>query len=344
MRTKLVYVLTCSVEKYYIEQALMAVYSARYYNPTACIVLLMDNETNDLLIGTRSLLLDYISEKKVIRLSDEMSMIERSRWLKTSVRNIIDGDFLFVDTDTIVTQQLNEIDTLTCDIGAVLDSHLTVAEFPDYMIQDVSFRAKICSWNLKDVDHYYSSGVLFVRDNESTRKFYEKWHSYWLDSCQKKLFIDQPAMTKANLEMNLICQIEGVWNCIMYMKPLFVKFAKILHFTALNNESFLFSERVLNKLRTDGLNDYLISNILSPTQSFFPYLREDFVFFKFFKTLKLVSKNIRMYGENIDPLYEDLNIKSRLGGYIKSFYQHRIYYFPTFLWMLWFILKKKYKK
>ena len=49
MKTKLVYVLTCEPEATYIEQALMAVWSARYWNPDAHIVLLTDNKTSALL-------------------------------------------------------------------------------------------------------------------------------------------------------------------------------------------------------------------------------------------------------------------------------------------------------
>ena len=63
MVTKLVYVLTCSPEKHYIEQALIAVFSARHWNPDAYIVLLVDDKTDALLVGKRSELLDYVSEK-----------------------------------------------------------------------------------------------------------------------------------------------------------------------------------------------------------------------------------------------------------------------------------------
>ena len=43
MNTKLVYVLTSASDKHYIEQALMAVYSARHWNPDAHIVLVVDD-------------------------------------------------------------------------------------------------------------------------------------------------------------------------------------------------------------------------------------------------------------------------------------------------------------
>ena len=121
MNTKLVYVLTCAPDHYFIEQALLSVYTARYYNPDATIVLIVDDLTDKLLVGIRAEILEYISEKKVKILPKEMSMMQRSRWLKTSVRNIIDGDFLFIDCDTLIARSLLEIDTIPYELSAVLD-------------------------------------------------------------------------------------------------------------------------------------------------------------------------------------------------------------------------------
>lgn len=53
MKTKLVYVLTCAPDKNYIEQAHMAIWSARYHNPDATIVLIVDDKTDALLTGKR---------------------------------------------------------------------------------------------------------------------------------------------------------------------------------------------------------------------------------------------------------------------------------------------------
>ena len=62
MQTKLVYVLTCAPEATYIEQALISIWSARYHNPDAHIVLLVDDLTNQLLVGKRAEVLEYITE------------------------------------------------------------------------------------------------------------------------------------------------------------------------------------------------------------------------------------------------------------------------------------------
>ena len=98
MQTKLVYVLTCTPEATYIEQALISIWSARYHNPDAHIVLLLDDKTNELLVGKRAEVLEYVTEKVVVPFEDaNATMMCRSRWIKTQVRQLVKGDFLFID-------------------------------------------------------------------------------------------------------------------------------------------------------------------------------------------------------------------------------------------------------
>ena len=79
MKAKLVYVLTCSPEGNYIEQAVLATFSARYHNPSAHIVLIVDNKTDELISDGRDEVLKYISEKVVIPFDEDKTMMYRSR-------------------------------------------------------------------------------------------------------------------------------------------------------------------------------------------------------------------------------------------------------------------------
>ena len=130
MKTKLVYVLTCAPEATYIEQALISIWSARYHNPDAHIVLLVDDKTDQLLVGKRAEVLEYITEKVVVPFEDvNATMMYRSRWIKTQVRDLVQGDLLFIDCDTIVNHSLDELDVLQCEVGAVCESNLPIVEF-----------------------------------------------------------------------------------------------------------------------------------------------------------------------------------------------------------------------
>lgn len=155
MKTKLVYVLTCAAEAYYIEQALMSIYTARHYNPEAQIILITDDLTDGLLCGTRGQLLRYITEKVVVPFEDaSLSMMYRSRWLKTSVRGLISGDFLFIDTDTIINGSLASIDFCGANVAAVWESHLPVAQFNAAMVEEIRPKAQALGWDI-DKEEYY---------------------------------------------------------------------------------------------------------------------------------------------------------------------------------------------
>ena len=257
MQTKLVYVLTCEEEDTYIEQALISIYSARYHNPSAYIVLLVDDLTDKLLIGKRAEVLEYISEKLVFDLPIAMKMLERSRWLKTQVRLLIKGDFLFIDTDTIITHTLDNIDNFPNPIGAVLDSHMTLDKYSLDVYDRLKSRLNIVNVDISKEKYYFSSGVMYVKDSIITHKLYEKWFNYWFEGLSFPFIGDQPYLCKANIELNhIITELSEKWNCVMYTYPEFDLDAYILHFSPYNNRCFLFDNNCLNQIRKLGLEDF----------------------------------------------------------------------------------------
>ena len=343
MRTKLVYVLTCAPEATYIEQALISIWSARYHNPDAHIVLLVDDLTNQLLVGKRAEVLEYITEKVVIPFEDtNASMMYRSRWIKTSVRQLIEGDFLFIDCDTIVAQNLADADAFDCEIGAVLDSHRPVAAFQkSERINLVKF-AVACNWDFSRVEKYYSSGVLYVKDTENTHQFYQLWHKNYLHSSQCGVNIDQISMEKASQEIPIVSDIADTWNTIMFIRPKFIEQAKIIHFPSLDNNSFLFSKRVLEYVKENGLTEYLRYYILHPLQSYLPYMKKQYIGLQFFKTVSVVAKGVCHYAEEIDANFTDLTIPHRIAPWIMKLLRNRFYYLGTFSWLLWIRVTGKY--
>ena len=274
MNTKLVYVLTCAPEATYIEQALMSVWSARHWNPDAHIVLMVDDKTNALLTGKRTEILNYISEKIVVPFEDDaLTPMYRSRWIKTQVRQMIEGDFLFVDCDTICQRSLNEIDTFECEVGAVLESHLPVSEFCGALHHKAKEFNAIIGVDIDAEQYYFSSGVLFVKDTKQTHALYDLWHQYWNEGNEIGLKIDQPSLAKANREVgHIIKQIPDTYNCILFTRPPFVREAHILHIAAYQNPSFLFSDKVLNYVKENGIeNEWLQNMILNPCATMMPF-------------------------------------------------------------------------
>lgn len=343
MQTKLVYVLTCAPKATYIEQALISIWSARYHNPDAHIVLLVDDKTNDLLVGKRAEVLEYVTEKVVIPFEDaNATMMYRSRWIKTQVRDLVKGDLLFIDCDTIVAQGLADADDIECEIGAVLDTHRPVSAFQySERINLVKFAAA-CNWDFNGVERYYSSGVLYVKDTENAHQFYQHWHKNYLHSSQYGVNIDQISMEKASQEVPIVSDIDDTWNTIMFIRPKFIEQAKIIHFASLNNNSFLFSKRVLQYIKANGLTEYLKFYILHPLQSYLPYMKKFYTGLQFFRTVSVVAKAVRHYAEEIDRDFTDLIIPHRISPWIMKLLRNRCYYLGTFIWLLWIRLTGKY--
>lgn len=273
MITKLVYVLTCAPEANYIEQALMSVWSARHWNPDAHIVLITDNLTNQLFVGKRAEILDYISEKIVVPFEDDsLSMAYRSRWLKTSVRQLIKGDFLFIDCDTIICKSLAEVDSFDCEVGAVYESHLPIKDWHPGLLQAANDKCNLLGIDLTKEPEYYSSGVLYVKDTTKAHKLFNHWHAAWLDGVEKGSGIDQPALAKANKTMRyIIQQIPDTYNCILFTRVPFYEEAHILHIASYRNPSWLFASDCLSYVLKHGLEDWLKKIILEPCTTFFPF-------------------------------------------------------------------------
>jgi lipopolysaccharide biosynthesis glycosyltransferase len=314
MQTKLVYVLTCAPEATYIEQALISIWSARYHNPDAHIVLLVDDKTNELLVGKRAEVLGYVTEKVVIPFEDaNASMMYRSRWIKTQVRQLVNGDLLFIDCDTIVNKSLEEIDEIEAEAAAVPESNLPIADFHPSLYESMEENAKKIGWNIAGEEYYYSSGVIYVKDTPMAHKMFQLWHQYWIQGGQIGINIDQPSLAKANIECgHLIERIDNKWNCIMFTYPRWAKNAYILHYAAYRNMSFLFSKRVLKYIREYGLIDYLRSYIIDSTASYIPFNSEFYHYsLKDYRSrFRILYKGIRDYAEHIDATFEDYSPKN----------------------------------
>lgn len=273
MKTKLVYVLTCSQEGNYIEQALMSVWSARYWNPDAHIVLITDDQTDNLLVDIRGEIIEFISEKIVVPFANGENMMYRSRYIKTMVRELVKGDFLFIDCDTIVCKPLYEIDNWDLEVGAVFESHLKVSDFCDSLYQSAYDANKQVGVDLSQEEEYFSSGVLYVKDTPHAHKLYNRWHKNWIESQINGLSIDQPSLCKANIECgHIIRKLPDTYNTILFTRCSFAPKAHILHIASYRNPSFLFEENTLNFIRENGLqNQWLREVIIDPCRSFRPF-------------------------------------------------------------------------
>lgn len=349
MITKLAYVLTCAPDNNYIEQALLSVFTARFYNPDAEIVLITDDLTDTVITGKRAELLKYFSEKIVVKLDPDLSMMQRSRWLKTSLRNLIKGDFLFIDSDTLITGSLQEIDKCEYNIAAVPESHLPVNKFNKYIFEKVDELSKKIGWNLNQEKYYFSSGVIYVKDFPENYEFYNKWFTYWFKGLSLGISIDQPSFAKANIKSgHPVKELDGIWNCVMYTHVEFAYSAKILHFCSFRNMSYIFENNFLEKVKIEGVenNEFIKYSLINPYMTFIPF---DNVISKYgFKDFILMIKNLKkisyLVSINLDNNFNDFIGANRIELTVKNLFRKKMFLAGSLLLTVYKFYKTKVDK
>ena len=231
METQIVYVLASTEEDLYLEELWASLFSLRRYHPNDKVVVLVDEPTSKR-IGKFPSLVSLISEIKVIPVPDDYSVKYRSREIKTSIRNLIDGDFLFIDTDTVITAPLDEVDNLSVqNIAMVPELHGPFSNHVsfDYVHRDMK---RIFDVDVSDSLYWFNSGCMLVKDNQLTREFFHKWNDNWKHSAfNKGNASDQRALLRTDKSYGYIIEcLPDVYNCQVAMSIQYLMDARIVHF------------------------------------------------------------------------------------------------------------------
>lgn len=107
-------------------------------------------------------------------LPEKYNMAARSRILKTKMRELIAGDFLYIDCDTIICESLENIQNIK-NSAAVLDGHSRVTTDLT-KIQLIIERAERFHFSVGYHDKHFNSGVLWCKDDEKTKTFFQRWN------------------------------------------------------------------------------------------------------------------------------------------------------------------------
>lgn len=227
MKTQIVYTLISSEKDYFLEELWVSLYSLRIFHPEVTVKVLVDEPTEKYMKRFPKLC-GMITEIVVVPVPEKYNAKQRSREIKTTVRNVVDGAYLFIDTDTVVCKKLDAIDELNCDLAAVPDGHLPLSEcmFPPTKSVEQMFGI-----SLSDAKFWFNSGVMYVADNERTRDFYKKWHENWTYSCfEKGNSQDQPALLATDKQFGYVLEeLSGIYDAQVAMSLKYFADAAILH-------------------------------------------------------------------------------------------------------------------
>ena len=230
---KYIYVLTSTIKDLYYEQCLMSAFSLRHNMPDAEIIVLVDNKTMASFTeeNKRTALLEYA---KIISVDfeDKVPNVDRSRLLKTSIPEYVDGSFLYIDCDTIICDDLSSIENVPFETAGVLDGHCMLNEHihKNYFLQrdrKLGFHgteASGCNIN---------GGLVLAKESEQQKELFKQWNEVWKYSAyEKNDKHDQSALNEANFRTGLkMGHLDGIWNCQPSHGGLaFLKDAKIIHY------------------------------------------------------------------------------------------------------------------
>ena len=223
----------------YFNQMLVSIASLRYRSFTGRVYVVADNLTAQHMTGEqRDGLKKYQAETVTVDIPDSFSAAERSRYLKTSLREYITGDFLYLDTDTVFADQLPE---------QVSEAELALVQDQDDLLRSgtaeklvpecFSFREKKeylqCGYDDRKIRVFYNGGVIWSRDTEKSHLFFREWHKAWLAGREKGVMLDQPSLNETNrLLDDEIEMLDGIWN-VQVTRPYAQKYidrAIILHY------------------------------------------------------------------------------------------------------------------
>lgn len=304
MNTKIVYTIISDASDYYLEQVIISVYSVRLYNQCANIFLIVDAPTQESLVGNRSRIRRMVDEIIVIDVPNEYNKMRRSRFLKTNVRRFVQGDYLFVDSDTVVCDDLSAIDKCEYLMALVADENGTLEATDQKLIE----KCDKAGFHEMAGKPYYNSGIMFVKDNVACYNFYELWNQLWLTSLQNGVPNDQPALNYANVKTHyIIGELQGKWNCQIKksegMKLL--NEALIIHYYyGAGNPNAVLQNLIFDRVKQKGIVDVYIANIIHapktifyatfslPEDMFYEYVTADLIhiFFESRTLYKLMGK------------------------------------------------------
>lgn len=276
MKTKIVYCLVSDEEDYYYEQLLISLCSLRKHNPEVMVEVVCDGSTYVTLNKNRSTIYNYNIYVNPVDVPEDWGKHERSRYLKTNLRKLTRGNYLYIDTDTIICSSLNFVDDFPYEIAAVKDSHVERALPKSFRCKyDSEFwiwdRAQLANVDITGLWHY-NSGVMYVKDTQVADELYTRWFNNYSYFLKKGVKADQLSLLLSNFEMkNIISSLPDALNCqvITSVGRDTLHNAKIVHYFPFHERTLLSSHWILDPIKEIGVINTSVLRIIEDPYSFF---------------------------------------------------------------------------
>ena len=278
MIPQIVYVLVANEKNLYLEEMWVSIFSLRRHHPEATVKVLMDVETKEYLSRFPQLT-SMIDETVVVQTPAGYNAKQRSRQIKTTIRNVLKGDYIFIDTDTVICKPLDGIVEDIRElkdfrgIAAVREGHATMK---DTLFPPTGTVKRIFDIDISQSPLMTNSGVMFVADIPFTHEFYKRWNENWKRSCfEKGNSQDQPSLYATDCQYGyVIRELSGIYNAQVAMSLKYYADAVILHWWHMDfieDQSYspYFSLKIYQDLKKEGeITPQIEDLIINAKQSF----------------------------------------------------------------------------
>jgi hypothetical protein len=209
------------------DMAAVAALAVRRLHPQAQIILVTDQPTAGAIDHRDHALADIMNEIIVRKTSNDVPSVS-SRHLKTSLRELVKGDYLYLDNDAIAVRPLDRGWPKRADLAVARDWNKRGIPAPWMPIIE-KLRADL-GWEFPS-DRYFNGGVIFVRDTSAAHNFYTHWNRRWQQTLSLGIPQDQFSLNSviaAGIATTAILADRDNW--VTYSLAMLRGRARIFHF------------------------------------------------------------------------------------------------------------------
>ena len=193
-------------------------------------VLLCDPQTEATLAAKRLPFAELGVEIRAFVVPNEISgSPARSRFLKTQIRELINGDLVYLDADAIPLRPFDGLFEHEHQFAAVLDrnAEIKVPHMPTWV--EPIYRE--FGWPYP-VSTYFNSGVMFWQDDALMRELGRLWHKRWRDVLARfGKHQDQPSLNSAIYALGVNTKVLPIqYNAMVDSSLFFARNARIVHY------------------------------------------------------------------------------------------------------------------
>lgn len=202
--TTICYVLTTTGRDRHAEMTRVSAISFRLSNPGGRILLVADSESLAALQAVSHDLLNWIDCKIPVQ-GPPGTPEYRNRWIKTQLPRLVDGDAVFLDSDTIIRRPLGSVLSRDASFGGVTNHNGVTLE--EQVWEEDARAFERIGWP-RTFSSYINGGFWAYRAGPEVDRLFELWHRYWSQGFELTgRSRDQPALNLALMESGIRLEV-----------------------------------------------------------------------------------------------------------------------------------------